>query len=544
MEKDIVNVELEQLEDKNARLPNGEYMDLYSLKEEVLLYATSIEGDDYVVGPLFYVPGDAILNSLNIRYLRDTIGFASEDKMANSPSSDVFRFNSMIRIREYRVDSRVFFYDSRNKSKPLCVDVGVSNFKTNYTHRLPIGNDVNKLQGTEDYYSKETQKEKTSKSQDLSVDEILKNIVLDVTEYEALKIEAFYFCEPGKRLRIEKSYRTDMSKLWTFYAQLLSKGFTPMKIRAEAFLGPKSKIVIPSLLQARQIPSMIGSLPDKVENSIDNGEKLDAIMQVCATSVLGQKACVSGIFYEKLFKRDVKSISNYFSPTSFDQSDNEKYYPRIDIASHLKTPYITNWFFFEDFIPQLGRGSIAYNWNYNRYLDINTVIYWILFKLSKPEKGSSGKRQPWLIPSQLYDPQNHLQQIDHRFSEDEIDSFQRIIAYDYMNEIRIIFNISGDGIVFISTELISDNNRANERRTQIQKFLEQIITRTENKFKLTRAYNGIGIEQSKEVQLITLNPSNQTVNKIPTNWRILLVISSFLRYLIKRQEFDFIAFEA
>jgi hypothetical protein len=48
MQRQVVNVELEKVEDRNARLPNGESMDLYSIKDGVLLYGVSIEGDEYL----------------------------------------------------------------------------------------------------------------------------------------------------------------------------------------------------------------------------------------------------------------------------------------------------------------------------------------------------------------------------------------------------------------------------------------------------------------------------------------------------------------
>ena len=90
-----VNVELEKLEDRNAKLPNGEIMDLWSLREQIVMYCTSLEGDEYVSGPAFLSPGDAMLFALNPMYRADTIGFATPEYPSNNPLTPNFRYNSL-----------------------------------------------------------------------------------------------------------------------------------------------------------------------------------------------------------------------------------------------------------------------------------------------------------------------------------------------------------------------------------------------------------------------------------------------------------------
>ena len=543
MQPEAVNINLEQLEDQNARLPNGEVMNLHSIKEGVFLYGVSIEGDDYIRGPLFYAPGDAILHALNPAYLRDTIGFASEEFPANTPSSDVFRFESMLRFREYRFDRRAFFYDARGKIRPACLDVGVSNFKVHVDLRLALGN------------SKGVQ----NMVKGVSPDQILSNIVTGKSEFVNLKIEGFHFCHPGKSLRIDKSYRLDMSMLWTFYVSLRSKGFNPRDIRRNAFLGDKSLKVIPSMLQDRQIPSTIGDLPATLSKSIDNGNSLADLARECATTVLGQKVCVSGIFFQRLWMRDVPSILKFYLQSDFSPDDKMYLFPdplsQTQRSRRPVDPYIANWFYSEDFMPQMGRDSLAYNWNYNRYLDVNTVIRWVHHNLQRPfvpKPYQRHARAAFLTSTQNYDVSKHGDLIPHRFSPERIDQFSRVIIFDSAKQLQVTLSfdpkIEKESLtevrgLYILTKILSNDPRTAVAQRAVQAFVRELSSKLGGFLKISQGYKDAMNEYDPQIQIVEFAPSSQTIQGIPTNWLVLPMISSLFRYLILVQEFDFITFE-
>lgn len=533
MKREVANVELEKLEGKNVKLPNGEVMDLYSLREGVLLYGSSIEGDEYFTGPLTFAAGDSILIALNRMYVKDTIGVATAEFPPNSESSKTFRFNSMIRLREYRFDARAFFYDARNRLRPPCADVGVSNFKTSYELTLPEGNDIRVVTPSVALSGLG----RTSKSQDLPVDTILNNIVNKATEYTKLKIDAFFFCQPGKTLRIEQSYRIDMAVLYTFYAALLSKGYDPNRIRTEAFIGEKSVQILPTILKNRQVPSTIGDLPEKVVTAIKAGDGLEKLALICAGTALGQKACVSGNFFKQLWARDVRSILEYYPASAFTADDKGYFNPNVD-AIIQKTgkfnPYVANWYYSEDFFPEMGRDELAYNWNYNRYLDVNTVIYWLLYQLSS---------RNYLSDTPAYNRNKHSVLIKHRFNEEWIKAIKNIAIYDAASEVMITISLSQDNALFINTHILSSAPRASATRDAVQKMIETLASRTNGKLTVNKGLRDLKGEYRKEVQILALGPASQTVKDVPVNWFALQLVSSLLRYLVRKMEFSFISFE-
>jgi len=534
MKRDIANVELEKSEGKGVKLPNGEVMDRYSLREGVLLYGASIEGDDYSFMPLTFVPGDAVLTALNRMYVKDTIGVATAEFPPNSESSQAFRFNSMIRLREYRFDARAMFYDARNRIRPACSDVGISNFKTSYELTLPEGNDIRILASP----LAVSGLGKTSKAQDLPVDTILGNILNKATEYTKLKIDAFFFCQPGKTLRIEQSYRIDMAVLYTFYAALLSKGYNPNRIRTEAFIGEKSVPILGRILTNRQVPTTIGDLPERVLAGIRDGNDLEQLALICAGTALGQKACVSGNFFKQLWTRDVKSILDYYLATAFASDDKGYYYPNVDAVIQKAgkfSPYVANWYYSQDFFPEMGRDDLAYNWNYNRYLDVNTIVYWLLTQLTT---------RNYLIDTPTYQRSKHLEVIKrHRFTDQVIASIKNIAIYDAASEVMVTIALSQDNALFINTHLLSLAPRAGQTREAVQKLLEDLVNTTKGKLSVNRGLKDLRGEYRKEVQIVVLAPSNQTIKDIPSNWFSLQLISAFLRYLIRNFEFSFVSFE-
>lgn len=531
--REIANVELEKLEGRNVKLPNGEIMDLYSLREGVILYGASIEGDEYFTGPLTFAPGDAVLTALNRMYVKDTVGVATAELPPNSESSKLFRFNSMIRLREYRFDARAFFYDARSRVRPPCSDVGVSNFKTTYELTLPEGNDVRVLSSPVAVSGLG----RTSKAQDLPVDDILNNIVNKATEYVKLKIDAFFFCHPGKTLRIEQSYRIDMAVLYTFYASLLSKGYDPNRIRTEAFIAEKSLQVLPTILKNRQIPTTLGDLPDKVVAGIKAGDDLERLALVCAGTALGQKACVSGNFFRQLWTRDVKSILEYYPSSAFASDDKGYYFPSID-AVIQKTgkfnPYVANWYYTEDYFPEMGRDDLAYNWNYNRYLDVNTTVYWLLYHLAI---------RGYLPDNTAYQRLRHLGLIKHRFNDQLIGQIRNIAIYDAAAEVMVVMTLSQDNALFINTHLLSLAPRAGQTRDSVQRMVETLANKTGGKLTVSKGLRDLRGEYRKEVQIVVLAPSNQTIKDVPVNWMALQFVSSLLRYLILNLEFSFFSFE-
>jgi hypothetical protein len=438
-----------------------------------------------------------------------------------------------------------------------------------YDMRLPHGNDYKQSQMNE--LAK-------SRSQGSAIEQILANIVLEQSEIQVIRIEAFYFCEPGKTMKISKSYRIDMSTLWPYYARKLSEGFDPNRIRNEIFLGPNSGNAILTFLQNKQIPSEIGDISDKLSKSISDGDPLDMLLKQCAVTALGQKTCISGKFFERLWSRDVKSLFDFFEARSFDNKgsnlsnimasnsgDKLMIYPNLQLK--LRNPYITSWFFKEDYMSQMGRDATAYNWNYNRFLDVNTTIFWILFNMQqgfniaiKQFGGISNvKRGPFLVGTNSYVPVKHQNLINHRFSLDDIGKLKIVRIYDTCgdNRIEILFNgnqvspnpevnaksqaLNSQGqaltdlAIVINIASITNSPRSILVRDRIKRFLDDLFLRTNGLLTINKGFGD-------ETQIIPFAPTNQTINDIPVNYYILVLMSSFMRWLIKTQEFSFFSF--
>jgi hypothetical protein len=523
-----------------------------------LLYGTSLEGDDYIRGPLFYAPGDALLHALNTAYIKDTVGFATPDNPANSASSTRFRFAAMLRLREYRFDSRAFFYDSRKRIRPTCIDVGVSNFKTHFYLRLPLGDDRTQAQ------------QPVTGVRGLVPDLILENIVSGKTTHRVIRTEAFYFCQPGRTLRIDKSFRIETPVLWTFYTGLLSKGYTPSDIRVEAFLGEKSKGVLVSLLSDQQTPTTIGALPGKIAEAIVNKASLEDLARECLKTPLGQKICVSGVFFKSLWDRDLESILKVYSPSAFLANDKQFLYPFPFVAGNRPTPkagrgyrplnpYIATWYYSEDLLEDMGRDVLAYNWNYNRFLDVNTVLYWVLYNLQatpavKPYQ--KPVRPPFLTKTSLYDPQRHLGLIQHRFSGDRMAAVQKISVYDSAKE--TVLTLSFDPReeapaltvargLYITVKVVNQGLADPDRGEVVQKIvLDFIQSLPANLGDILPVVGGARDALGKTdptLRILSFLPSSQTLEGIPTNWLVMPFVSSLLRYLIRNWEFDFFLFE-
>lgn len=511
MQKEIVNADLESMVQRDAQLPNGTTMDLYKLRRDVVLYGISIEGDSYIKGPYFLNAADAVLHALNPRFIPDTIGFATKESPANSTSSQRHVFNSMLRLIEYSIDSDLIYYLSKGKLRPDCQDVGAGNFKVEFELILPNGNDADVV---------------GYQVQGKPVDDILANIVSDKTSYSAVEIGAFVLCTPGKNLRVEKSFRLDMAILWTFYAAGLSKSYKPLKLRNDIMYGPNGLKVVYSVIGDKQIPSSIGDLPESIIKSIKSGKKLDDLLKECSITPLGQKVCLSGNFFKSLYARDVVSIMKYYKKTTFAADDKSYLFP-YGREVQPTTPYISNWLYSEDYMPEMGRDDIAYSWNYNRYLDVNTVVYWAITRLQIFMK---------LVDTKTYSVNKHKSLIDHRFKDSEIEKFQKMIIYDVVGDNKIEILMDNKSMV-IHVKLTSSRDRSKIIRTRILEFIDNMmLTRSVgDKFQTSKGFD-VG------TRIISFLPQTRLMGDIPINWLLLQLISTFLRHLVTTQEFSFFSY--
>lgn len=286
---------------ESEKLPNGQKLPLWKLKAGTVLYSTSIEGDTYVNGPYFFGAGEGILHALNPMFMRDTIGLANKQFPPNSKLSKLFHFRSPLRLREYIVNVDMLYYDSRGVDKPNCSDVGDSNFIGDLIMILPDA--------------------KGGKS----IDQNLQIITSNPLMIRRLRTESFHFCSPGKVLKINKSWKIKMDNLFVYWAGALAKGLDPNGIRNRIFLK-KEEInkLIGALLEDSIVPSGIGDLPERIVNAISKGSGLDELVEICGRIPLGRQVCTSGIFFKRLWERDVTSIDNYFDSNSRDESKDRK----------------------------------------------------------------------------------------------------------------------------------------------------------------------------------------------------------------------------
>jgi hypothetical protein len=486
--KKVENVELDTIIAQGQRLPNGEAMDLWNLRSDILFYGVSIEGDDYV-SLLFFSPADALFHLLNPIFIRDSIGVATKENPANTKSSKEFYFNNPFRLREYRLDVPTKYYDARKKNRPSCLDVGASNFKVDFNLVLPLGTLVNGVNRTA--------------PKTMEVDEILRNIVnnsiSNKAEVQVLKIEGFHFCAPGKNLKIEKSFIVNMSLLWTFYAALLKKGYDPNTIRSKTLLDPTNgPKLIGAMITSTFVPSTLGDLPRDIADAIQNGASLEVLLNRCSVNNLTQRICISGLLFKKLWERDVPSIKDYF-----------KVDPKTKEETFTGDPMqVKGWLFKEDFNQDMGRDIIAYNWNYNRFLDVNTTIAWAILNLKVKEV-------------------NFI----HRFTMVQIGKFKKIVLYDADYDLKVELNFEKEEFwIFVRpiAEIVGakPKNRVLEMMKAIQTRVVELINKTPFEFR-----QGFG----PNYQILTLTKE--------ANLEFLPFLSSFLRYLLKREEFVFFNFE-
>ncbi len=527
---EVVNRELEKLERSRAEVPNGELLDLYSISPGVVLYGTSIAGDDYIRGPLFYTVGDALLHSLHLMYQADTIGPTSPTRPANSKDTSAFHFNSPLRVKEYICDARTLFYDARNSTRPECSAVGTSNFKVYYFHLLPDGKD---------------RQQPNLMANTLTLDAILANISEKRSSSVQVVAEAFYFCSPGRTLRINKSYRIDMAKMWSYYGNLLRQGGAPLTIRSKIFTPANMPSITNEMLFDAKTPTTVGSLPAKIDSSIKEGKSLTDLIPVCTSVVLGNESCESGLFFEKLWKRDVPAIKVVYGVSA--PGDKQHLLPKS--YEHFTTGdnslNAVSWYYKEDFQQDAGRETLAYNWNYNRYLDVNTVIFWLLNKMTVSPDGpktvyDTGRKPA--LNSQTF--QRLLSNTPHRFSASDISNIKVISIYDTMSELKLelaVSSINPYGLI-LQTTILVDTVRTREVRGKIWAYLDQLLANWKNILVANPGPPSLMNQPNMDVRHIPFVAHSQTVKNLPVNWLLLPVVSNLLRYLIGQAEFSFIAF--
>lgn len=534
----IVNISFESLEQKDVKLSNGSIMDLYNLKKDAIIYGISIEGDDYVNGPLFYGAYDAVLNALTRIYIRDTIGFNNNSTIDKSNiNMGSFVFNSMIRIREYNLAADLKFYDARNQSRPFCSDVGINNFKTYYELKLPFSKKQNILQ--------------SDPAMELS--RVLSDVITGQSELMVIQIECLTLCDPGKYLRIRKSLRLDMATLWKFYGGLIVKNNTPVDIRNKIFMDPnKFNQIIGGIIQDKQVPSAVSDLPVKIIEEIKRGKSLELLSKENAGSQSGQQIVISGPFFKRLWERDVKSIYQYISQMYFLGTTGYKIGAGIDIfrinpeklgtTNTLKpiNPYITNWMFEEDLMLNMGYDSSAYSWNYNRYLDLNTVMWFII---------NSGINNQNLIDTPLYEPKKHLNSIPHRFTDDEASKLSSIDIYDYLSELKINISVDKSEII-IKYEIIKIKfaSRAIDTRNSLKKWLSDYTKMFKGKIATSDTIDAINknydlsLKEQENRHALKFTAPNMVISGISLNWYVIFVLSSLLRLMVTKYDMSVFVF--
>lgn len=554
---------LEELKDRNVRLPNGELMDLYLLRKGVVVYGTSVEGDEYMIGPYFYAIGDAILNALHPMFI-----------------SSQTPLDTKLRLREYRLTKDVLMYDAKGKVRPSCSPgiLETASFKSDFDMRLPEGNNPKDLAS----YSliAPSGKTRTSKAQDLPVEDIISNITSNPdhdTEYLTLRLDAVVMCDPGKSVVMAKSYRIDMEVLYTFYASLLSKGYAPDRIRNEAFIGPRSKMVIEPIIGDKHGHSSPQNpedyIPVDLSKAINRGEPLEQLNLICAKSKSSQNACMSGSFFNMLWDRDVKSISAVYPKAALIPNSDSNL--TIDMLKAVSTSNsdkksdvakVTTWYYREDFMANMGPGASAYDWNYNRFMDVNTLIYWMLSKMSQPytvegsentnPRGIVDVKPASILKTDVYDPSEHLSSILHRpIDYSETDRIGSVKIYDAAGEVEIKLHFSvyvgslqdrNMMALYVETKIQELGDKTSKRpilnRVKIQQKLEEFISKTNGLLAIEKGPLDLMGHENQELQIISLAPSNQTFGGIPVNWLLLSVISSWTRYLIRHYEFSLFSF--
>lgn len=558
------NIELDTLVDQAVKLPNGEIMSLYSLKEGVIFYGVSMESDDFVRSPLFNNPGDALLHCLEPLYLNESLTFVSAETPANSKSSTSFHFVRGLKLYEYVMELRTPYYDARGKVRPPCLGIGNANFKIDYLLKLPLG----KSQANPDPTGQ-------------SIDNIL-SVIKGIKDElgvggqgvnrplsQGLMIEAYALCNPGKVLTIRKSLAIDLGTLWTFYAGLLGKGLGANAIRNQAFISqPKAQAVITAIVKESIVPSKIGDIPKDISVAIANNENLDVLLERCSASTLGKKICTAGSFFQKLWDRDVISMTKVFTFDPKPAREGDKWIP-IGIKKHATDGYEVSlysdrWFFKEDFMAEMGKDVLAYNWNYNRFLDVNTVMYYLLTNLAR------GRVLINLPTTKEYDVNKHLAVIrdgkkyrmSDKVGENKIQRLKGVKMYDSVGDVELVlsFNPVDKGINFNLLSIAAaggletannangKNNSVGMRAKTVISAIETVIGDTiakvnsgaKTSFKLNKGYGpNFWILQFADPKAVTVIGEGVA---IPTNYFVLVIVDTIVRYLITMQDFTHFSF--
>jgi hypothetical protein len=266
---------------------------------------------------------------------------------------------------------------------------------------------------------------------------------------------------------------------------------------------------------------------------------------VCTSVVLGNESCKSGLFFEKLWKRDVPSIKTVYGVSS--PVDKQSLLPKS--YDHFTTGDNSldaiSWYYKEDFQQDAGRETLAYNWNYNRYLDVNTVIFWLLRKMTIPPDGPKTVYDTGRKPAlDLRTMQPLLSNTPHRFTMSEINNIKVISIYDTMSEIKLelaVSSINPYGLL-LQTTILVDTVRTREVRGKIWAYLDQLLVNWKNILVANPGPPSLMNQPNMDVRHIPFVPHSQTVKNLPVNWLLLPVVSNLLRYLIGQAEFSFIAF--
>jgi len=644
--------------EKDVVLPNGETMNLRSLKSETVLYGISLDGDDYIRAPLFNNPGDAVLHALEPMYNID-------------PTNTITPYPSNINLREYSVNRKIIYYDSRGKIRPRCGRLGpspdgeasISNFKLDYLLQLPAGRPETNKNST----SSSTSSSSTSSAIISTIDNV--TTAGSKLNLVGLLTEVFSVCNPGKTLTLSKSFRIETQVLKDFYQRLVFKGMSPVEIRARAFTGLQAATDVYHAAHKHHL-TMSGDQTTNVkvkehhtieEGNKNKGEKIET-KKLCGCDYVLNAILREGIIinnkdaknnrdknsksktrripdvidaqlndnlslveiiyenpreaqdynlmklvYERLWKRDVRDIDVIYRF----QHRNKHGTQEGNYIGHQLIPmkivptteglYNDRWFFEEDFQAEMGKNnqstnnrptnnqllSDAYSWNYNRFLDVNTIMLYFLTTMY---------RQKWLKNLMMvhdYDVIKHVTQSKEnrlfRYSEISylseekdidgsditipwIDKVKSIEMYDSIGDIYVTFQFNevdnGININLISNMKTSLNNedetltedpnrRVEATLVEIELMLEKIVSDINDSmnifFKLDKGYGPhFWILYFADPNSTVLIPYNQLINgkvkpspndiNIQTNYLILIIVNTLVRYLITKQEFVHVNF--
>jgi len=362
----------------------------------------------------------------------------------------------------------------------------------------------------------------------VSIDQIFKMTVSDKIVLQKITTRGFHLCVPGKSLFINKTWQIDMGKLWFILANSLGKGLSSFDFMEKLFKDPeKARQNVVSFLIEAVSPTTIGDIPGDIANAIAGGASLDQLVVSCSRTILGKRVCASGIFFKRLWERDVRSVDDFFDSNS---RDEEAVFPGKVKENSQWGLNVPIWFYDEDLNKDIGPGVMAYNWNYNRFLDINTSVYWLILKML--EVDIEKKQNPLLPVTQYYNPNKHMEMMRHRFTNEQLRSFDAIHIYTYGGELRLELTFDGKGgMGFLNGEMTAaiDSQRVKNSAKRIVQKVQKIRTKL-----------GLGIRGG--IPKFSISFKGGIMHGFPMAWYILVFISSLLRYLIKEEEFVFFSF--